>query len=222
MILRASSIVCDRLGRARHDRHAGLPHQLARACLRAHRLDRRCRRPDEHGAAVLERLGEGRVLGQEAVAGVDRLGARALDRLDQLLDVEVALGGRPGAEQVGLVGALDVERVAVELGVDGDGRDPELLAGADDSDRDLAAVGDQDLREHAAGTLPPCRGDCSTSRLARVDDHPGGDRVVGRLVDQDEAARRPVARVRVDHQRRAAAQTCTRPISFSASCWAGT
>ena len=38
----------------------------------------------------------------------------------QLVDLEVGLGGRPGAEQVGLVGALDVLRVAVGLGVDGD------------------------------------------------------------------------------------------------------
>ena len=37
-----------------------------------------------------------------------------------------AAGG--GAEQVGLVGARDVQRVAVGLGVDGDGGDAELLA----------------------------------------------------------------------------------------------
>ena len=94
--------------------------------------------------------GEGGVLGQEAVAGVDRLGAGALDHVEQLVDHQVALARRAGTEQVGLVGALDVQRVAVELGVDGDRGDPQLLAGTDDSDRDLAAVGDQDLREHAA------------------------------------------------------------------------
>ena len=43
-----------------------------------------------------------------------------------------------------------MEGVAVELGVDGDGGDPQLAAGADDPDGDLAAVGDQDLLEHAA------------------------------------------------------------------------
>jgi hypothetical protein len=90
-----------------------------------------------------QRRGEGGVLGQEAVAGVDRLGAGALDRVEQLLDRQVALAPPARAEQVGLVGALDVQRVAVELGVDGDRRDAELLAGADDPHRDLAAVGDQ-------------------------------------------------------------------------------
>ena len=145
----------DRLGRAGDDRDAGVAHQLARAGLGAHRLDRRRGRADEHRAAVLERLREGRVLGQEAVSGVHGLGAGALDRVEQLVDREIALGRRTRAEQVGLVGALDVQRVAVELGVDRDRRDPELLAGTNDSDRDLAAVGDQDLREHAAGTLEP-------------------------------------------------------------------
>ena len=41
-----------------------------------------------------------------------------------------------------------MEGVAVEFGVDGDGGDAELAAGADDPDGDLAAVGDQNLVEH--------------------------------------------------------------------------
>ena len=36
--------------------------------------------------ALLERRGEAGVLGQEAVTRVHRLGARALDRVEQLLD----------------------------------------------------------------------------------------------------------------------------------------
>ena len=78
-------------------------------------------------AALLERRGEAGVLGQEAVAGVHGLGAGALDRLEQLVDRSGSSRGGARAEQVGLVGALHVQRVAVELGVDGDGRDPELL-----------------------------------------------------------------------------------------------
>ena len=70
----------------------------------------------------------GGVLGQEAVAGVHGLGAGLLADLDDLLDVQVALGGRAAAEEVGLVGALDVQRVAVGLGVDGDRRDAHLVA----------------------------------------------------------------------------------------------
>ncbi len=145
----------DRLGGTGHDRYAGLLHQLARTGLGAHGLDRRRRGTDEHDPGVLERLGEGGVLGQEAVAGMDRLGAGTLDRVDDLVDRQVALGCRSGPEQVGLVGALDMDGVAVELGVHRNGADSELLTGADDSDRDLAAVGYQDLREHrGALTLP--------------------------------------------------------------------
>jgi hypothetical protein len=41
-----------------------------------------------------------------------------------------------------------VQRVAVELGVDGDRPDAQLARGPDDSDRDLSTVGDQDLLQH--------------------------------------------------------------------------
>ena len=127
-ILRAASTVVHRLGRARDDRHAGGLHQLARPRLGAHRVDRARRRADEDDPGLLAGAGERRVLGEEAVAGVHGLGAGLLDDLEDPLDVEVALGGRRAAEQVGLVGALDVQRVAVELGVDGDGGDAELVA----------------------------------------------------------------------------------------------
>jgi hypothetical protein len=39
-------------------------------------------------------------------------------------------------------------RAPVDIGVDGDGPDPELPQGAEDPDRDLAAVRDQDFPEH--------------------------------------------------------------------------
>ena len=123
-------------------------HQLARAGLGAHRLDRGGGRPDEGDALLLERGREGGVLGQEAVAGVHGLGAGLLDHLEQLVDLEVGLGRRPGAQQVGLGGALDVLRVAVGLRVDGDGGDAELVERADDAHGDLSTVGDEDLAEH--------------------------------------------------------------------------
>ena len=78
--------------------------------------------------ASLAGVGEGGVLGQEPVAGMDRLGSGLLRHLDDPLDVQVALGGRRRAEQVRLVGVADVRRVAVGLGVDADGGDPHLLA----------------------------------------------------------------------------------------------
>jgi hypothetical protein len=41
----------------------------------------------------------------------------------------------------------DVERGAVGVGVDGDGRNAEFATGADEAECDFAAVGDQDLAQ---------------------------------------------------------------------------
>ena len=92
---------------------------------------------------------EGGVLGEEAVARMDRLRSGALRRLEDPLPGEVALGGRPGPDQVGLVGRAGVDGAAIGLGVDGDGADPELPQRSEDPDGNLAAVGDQHLRERS-------------------------------------------------------------------------
>src|SRR5581483_1803845 len=138
----------DRVRRAGDDRDAGLLHDLARAGLRAHGVDGLGRGTDEDDPVVLARLGEGGVLGEEAVAGVDGLGARVPRDLDQLVDDEVGLVRRARADQVGLVGAPRVGSVAVRLGVDGDGLDAHLLERPHDANGDLAPVGDKDLGEH--------------------------------------------------------------------------
>ena len=96
------------------------------------------------------------VLREEAVAGVERLGAGPERRLDDPLDVRVALGRRTGADQEGLVGAPDVERVPVGLRVHGHAADPELPERAEDAHGDLAAVGDEHLGERRSlGDIRP-------------------------------------------------------------------
>ena len=55
------------------------------------------------------------------------------------------LRGCGGADEVRLVGHLDVPGARVGLGVDGDGGDAEPLGRAHDAAGDLAAVGDQQL-----------------------------------------------------------------------------
>ena len=60
--------------------------------------------------------------------------------------------GRRRADAMCLVGVPRVDRVLVGVGVDGRGRDPQLLAGPEDPDRDLAAVGDQDSQEPSSMT----------------------------------------------------------------------
>jgi hypothetical protein len=72
---------------------------------------------------------------------VDGLGAGLLGHLEDLLYDQVALARGPGAEQVRLVGAPGVRRVAVRLRVDGHARDAQLLERAHDANGDLPAVG---------------------------------------------------------------------------------
>ena len=137
----------NRLGRAGDDRDAGGLHRGARGRLRAHQVDRRRRRPDPDEPCRLDGARERGVLRQEAVAGMNGCGTGTLSRVDQLLHDEVALGRRRTAERVGLVGVRDVRRAPVGVGIDRDGADSELAQRPEDADRNLATVGDQNLRE---------------------------------------------------------------------------
>ncbi len=78
-----------------------------------------------------------------------RLGAGLAAGLDDLLDDEIGLRRRRRADGDRLVRHLDVQRVAVGLGVDRHRAHAELARRLDDAAGDLAAVGDQDLLEHA-------------------------------------------------------------------------
>ena len=69
-----------------------------------------------------------------------------LGRLEDRPDRQVGVGGERRAEPVGLVGHLDVEGVAVGIGVDGDGGDAHLPTRPHDANGDLAAVRDEELR----------------------------------------------------------------------------
>src|SRR5206468_7716284 len=58
--------------------------------------------------------------------------------------------GRADAER--LVGEADVQRMHVGRGMDGDALDPELARSADDPERDLTPVGDENFRKRQAGS----------------------------------------------------------------------
>jgi hypothetical protein len=133
---------------ARHDGHGGALGDRARGALVAHRTDLLGRRANEHEARTLDQVGEVGVLGQEAVAGMDRLGARRLRRRDHRLGVEVrrARLGRTDQHRVG--GDARVERAAIGLGEDGDRRDAHLAQRRRNPTGDLATIGDEDALEH--------------------------------------------------------------------------
>ena len=82
---------------------------------------------------------------------MDRVGAGLFGGGEDGVDVEIAGARRRRADADRLVGGLDVRRLRVGIGIDGDGADAEPRAGPHDANRDLAAIGDQD-RADGAGT----------------------------------------------------------------------
>jgi hypothetical protein len=110
--------------RAGDDGHPGLGDRGLRRDLVAHRLDRRRRRADEHDPGLGAGRGERGVLGEEPVAGVDRLRAGRPRRLDDPLHRQVALRGRGRADPHREVGQRDVRGPGVGVGVHGDAADP--------------------------------------------------------------------------------------------------
>ncbi len=136
---------------AGQERHLMLLGQRARGVLQAECPHLPGRGPDEGDARVLTGLGEGGVLREEAVAGMD--GARTgLARGGQdTVHVQVALRGGRGADAHAGVGQGHVARVGVCLGVDGHGLQAHLAQRADDAAGDGAAVGDQDGVEPGCG-----------------------------------------------------------------------
>ena len=145
---------------AGHDRHARLLHQRLGRVLEAHRPDRRRRRPDEDQPRRHHRIDEVGVLGQEAIARMDRLRAGGLGRRDDPVAPQIAVGGRGPAQMHGLIGHLHMARIAVGVGIDRDRRHAQAAAGVDDAAGDLAPVGDQDLVEHVVPLT------CGTGRTA--------------------------------------------------------
>lgn len=135
-------------GRARHHRDARRLHRLLRADLVAHQRDRRGRRPDEGQARLRAGPRERRVLGEEAVARVDRLRASTRRRFQQTVDGEVALGGGRGADTDRRVRLPYMPGVRVRVAEHGHRAHAQRPQRTDDADRDLAAVGDQDSAEH--------------------------------------------------------------------------
>ena len=132
-------------------------HRLARLGLAAHLAHRVGRRADERDAGGGAGVGEVFVLRQEAVAGVDRVGAAGPAGGEDLVDHEVALRGGRRADRDGAIGQLDVRREPVDVAVDRDGLDPALLARTHDANGDLAAVGDEDAADRPELTATSSR-----------------------------------------------------------------
>ena len=109
---------------------------------------------DEGEPCLLAGAGEGRALGEEAVAGVDGIAACLPRGGDELLDIEVG-SDAPALERADGIGFAGVQVVGVVLGVHGNGTNAELASGPHDADGDLSTVGDEqtlDGHRHSSGT----------------------------------------------------------------------
>ncbi len=84
--------VLERHASTGHDGHACLLHPPASLRLVAHRTDGRRRRAHPDQLSRLDCLGKRGALGQEAIAGMHRVGAGLASRGDEPLDGEIAFG----------------------------------------------------------------------------------------------------------------------------------
>ena len=156
---RIAHAVCERLSLGRrldtavgtgNGGNAARFHRLARGALVAHALDALGSRADEHEIVIGAGAGEVGVLGEEAVAGMHGFRAGGFRRGDDVGHDEVALVRLSGADAHGLVGVLHGIGVGVLGRVDRDRLHAQLLAGAHDAQRHLAAVRDENLVKHYA------------------------------------------------------------------------
>src|SRR5690606_28556940 len=134
--------------RTGHHRHAGLDHGALGADLVAHQADGVGPGANEHKPAFLDALGKIGVFGKKAVAGVDGLGIGDFGGRNNGRHVQVAFARRRRPDAHGFIGKAHVLGIAVGLGMHDHRLDAEFAAGALDAQRDLAAIGDQDLFKH--------------------------------------------------------------------------
>ena len=85
--------------------------------------------------------GQGGVLGEKSVAGVDGVDALLFGQGDDAFDIQVGFHGPFAlADEVGFVGLEAVQGEAVFLGIDGDGAQAQFIGGAEDADGDFATI----------------------------------------------------------------------------------
>ena len=153
--------------RARQKRHPRRLRQRAGAMLQAEGAQMVGSRADEGDALGRQPFRESGVLGQEAVAGMDGIRPRLARHRDHGVDIQIAFGGGRGAKPARLVGLRDMGRETVGIRPDRDRAHAHAAKRADDAQRDLAAIGDQNLAEHG---VSPGSGRGSASGRSRCRD----------------------------------------------------
>src|SRR5205814_2629998 len=107
---------------------------------------------DEYEARLLHRLGECGILGEKAIARMNRIGAALARRLDDRRLIEIGFGRLRRPDRDRLIGKLDGERIRIGLTVDLNRPHAQFARRPQDAHRDLAAIGYEELADHP---LPP-------------------------------------------------------------------
>ena len=141
-------IVAERSTGTRHARHAGRFHRLDGRNFVAHQTDHVGGRADEDESGLLDALGEIGIFRKKTVAGMDRLRVRHFRCGNDRRHVEITFRRRRGTDANGFVGHADMFQIAVDRGMHRNGFDAQRVARAQYSQRDFAAVGDNDFIEH--------------------------------------------------------------------------
>ena len=108
-------------------------------------------RTNEDEAMCLYHLGELGVLRKEAIAGVDRIGIRDFSRRQDARLLQIAFRRWRRANADAFIGQPYGHRVAISFGVHNNGGEAHFLAGPVNTERDLAAVCDEDFLDHLIG-----------------------------------------------------------------------
>ena len=145
----------DDVEKARHGVHLGGIGEFLRFDLVAHGDDRPGFRPDEDDALLLQRFAKGGALGQEAIAGMNGLSAGRLAGGNDLVGDEIALGGRRRTDMHRLVSHLDMNSIAIRIGIDRHRGDTHFPCRLDHAAGNFPTVGNQDFLEHFYG--PPAQ-----------------------------------------------------------------
>jgi hypothetical protein len=127
---------------------AGVPRGGDGRGLVARELQHFLRRTDERDTGGLARFCQIRVLRQESVAGVHRIGAGCHGNRDDRLRIEVRADWVPAlSDLVRFISTDPMLRPAVLIGEHCHGLDTQLVRGANGSDGDFATVGHKNLLE---------------------------------------------------------------------------
>ena len=132
-----------------HQGHAGLLHQLLGRGLQAHGLDGRGWRADEHQAGIGAGLREVFVLAQKAIAGMHGLRTRGQGRGNDAVGAQITFLGCIAADVNGFIASEHMLGLGVRVGVHGHRAHAELAGCRRNPAGDFAAIGNQNLLEHA-------------------------------------------------------------------------